>query len=42
MTINSNSYVYNREAALPGSSFRDVGSDYTENAGTVSQNTETL
>jgi hypothetical protein len=42
MTINSNSYVYNREAVLPGSSFRDVGSDYTENAGTVSQNTETL
>ncbi len=42
MTINSNTYVYNQESALPGSSFRDVGENYSENAGTVSQSTERL
>src|SRR6056297_906567 len=42
LTINSNSYVYNEESTLPGSSFRNVGGSYEENAGTVSQSTETL
>jgi hypothetical protein len=42
LTINSNSYVYNREDTLPGSNFRAVGDNYSENAGTVSQSTETL
>lgn len=42
LTINSNSYVYNEENALPGSSFRDVNGNYSENPGTVTQNTETL
>ena len=42
LTINSNSYVYNEESTLPGSSFRNVGGSYSESAGTVSQSTETL
>lgn len=42
LTINSNSYVYNQESTLPGSSFRNVGGTYTEAAGTVAQSTETL
>ena len=42
MTINANSYVYNRESTLPGSNFRDIGDNYSENAGEVSNHTETL
>lgn len=42
LTINANSYVYNKESTLPGSAFRAVNSNYVENAGTVSQATETL
>jgi hypothetical protein len=42
LTINANSYVYNKENALPGAAFRAVNSNYDENAGTVSQDTETL
>lgn len=42
MTVNANSYVYNRESTLPGSNFRDVNDNYTEKAGEVTQKTERL
>ena len=42
LTINSNSYVYNREASLPGANFRAVNDNYSGSVGTVAQSTETL
>ena len=42
LTINSNSYVYNREASLPGANFRNVNESYTASEGTTNRLTETL
>jgi hypothetical protein len=40
--INSNAYVYNQEATLPGANFRAVNGSYDQAEGTWSQSTETL
>ena len=40
--IDGNSYVYNQESTLPGSSFRNVNESYTDVEGTVNKLTETL
>lgn len=42
MTIEGNAYAYNKEATLPGVSFRSVNEAYTESTGTVVQATESL
>ncbi|MFD2702781.1 major capsid protein [Paenibacillus shunpengii] len=42
MDIEGNAYAYNREATLPGISFRNVNEGYTESTGTVNPVTESL
>lgn len=42
MSIQGNAYAYNKEASLPGVSFRAVNGSYTESTGTVNQDSESL
>lgn len=42
LPVSSDSYKYNREAALPGVSFRGIGENYSESTGVINPVTETL
>lgn len=42
LDVNSDSYKYNQEEALPGIAFRGIGEGYTESTGVINPVTETL